>query len=202
MMGRKDPLLLKNDPRYSKYTVGDWSYGAPDIVYWDAGAALTIGRFCQFARNSTIFLGGEHHVDWVTTYPFPLIMKSAAHLSGYPYSKGDVHIGHDVWVGEGALILSGITIGNGAVIASRSIVTKDVAPFSIMAGNPARAIRSRFPEHLIGALEEIAWWNWPLPKIQQALPLLLSSDIQQFVDTYAVDVRQGHAGGAAGSVSD
>ena len=172
---------MKANPRYSAFEVGEGSYGYPDVVFYDAGAKLVIGRYCSIAPGVTILLGGEHHLDWVTTYPFSLLVDDAKGLGGYPYTRGDVIIGNDVWIGYDAMILSGIKIGDGAVIAARSVVTKDVEPYSIVAGNPARLLRLRFPEHIIEALREISWWNWPAEKIKEAWPMLQSDRIEEFI---------------------
>jgi acetyltransferase-like isoleucine patch superfamily enzyme len=182
---RKSIYLIDN-VEYKKYEVGEWSYGSPKILSWDEGARLAIGRFCSIADEVTIMLGGEHRTDWVTTYPFSALFEGAKNFSGHPKTKGDVLIGNDVWIGREALILSGVTIGDGAVIAARSLVTKNVAPYSIIGGNPARQIRFRFPEDKVTALLEIAWWDWPLPKIEEAWPLLLSDDINAFIAKYYV----------------
>jgi carbonic anhydrase/acetyltransferase-like protein (isoleucine patch superfamily) len=93
-------------------------------------------------------------------------------------------IGHDVWVGVDALILSGVTIGNGAVIAARSVVTKDVPPYAIVAGSPARVVKYRFDEDTIAVLLAIAWWDWPQAKIEEALPLLMSPNLDTFIRRY------------------
>ena len=129
-------------------------------------------------------LGGNHRVDWVTTYPFNVLFPEAAHFEGHPHSKGDVVIQNDVWIGMGALILSGVTIGNGAVVGARSVVTRSVPPYALAAGNPARVVRLRFSEDQIRQLERIAWWDWPIEKVQEAWPGLLSADIEAFLDRY------------------
>jgi acetyltransferase-like isoleucine patch superfamily enzyme len=177
------PFLTQNEA-YSGYRVGEWSYGSPRIISWGEGATFVIGRFCSVAGGVTILLGGEHRVDWVTTYPFNVLFKEAQGIEGHPKTKGDVTIGNDVWIGTDAFILSGVTVGDGAVIAARSVVTKDVPPYSIVAGNPARVVRYRFSQPLVGSLLRIAWWDWPLPKIVEALPLLLSHDVEAFVAAY------------------
>lgn len=176
--------FLSNAPRYEPFEVGQWSYGEPEVVYWEAGAHLTIGRFCSIAGGVTIFLGGEHHPEWVSTYPFSLAFADARALPGYPHTKGDVTIGHDVWIGRDALLLSGITVGHGAVIGAGSVVTRDVEPYSISAGNPARHLRHRFPPETIRALLRIAWWDWPLEDIREAWPLLQSADVAAFVQRH------------------
>jgi acetyltransferase-like isoleucine patch superfamily enzyme len=177
--------LLSENPRYSRFQVGEWSYGEPDVVYWDAGADLRIGRFTSIAPGVTILLGGEHHLEWVTSYPFPLLFADAQRLPGYPYSSGDVSIGNDVWIGQDVLILSGVTIGDGAVIGAGSVVAHDVEPFSIWVGNPARFVRRRFPPETIAALQRIAWWDWPIERVKEAWPLLCSADVDDFVQQYA-----------------
>lgn len=103
-------------------------------------------------------------------------------ISGHPHCKGDVIIGNDVWIGNNALILSGVTVGNGAVIASKAVVTKDVPPYSIVAGNPGRIVRHRFAPAIIKRLEEIKWWDWPIEKIRQVIPLLCSDFIDKFLE--------------------
>jgi carbonic anhydrase/acetyltransferase-like protein (isoleucine patch superfamily) len=108
----------------------------------------------------------------------------AKQLPGYPFSKGNVSIGNDVWIGYDALILSGVTIGDGAVIAARSVVTKDIEPFSIVAGVPARHIRYRFSEEIIASLQEISWWNWPREKVDSAMHLIQSSDVDGFIKRF------------------
>ncbi len=182
--------LMSINPEYAKYQIGRWTYGKPTIVSWDDKTKLIIGNFCSFADGVTILLGGEHRIDWVTTYPFNNYFSEASEIIGHPSSKGDVIIGNDVWIGYEALIRSGVRIGNGAVIGARSIVTKDVEPYSIVAGNPCRHIRFRFPEPTIQELEAIAWWDLPLEEIKKAIPLLLSSDIQSFTDHYQHTLRE------------
>jgi acetyltransferase-like isoleucine patch superfamily enzyme len=164
-----------------------WTYGRPRIIYAGDGARLRIGRFCSIAPDVLISLGGEHHTEWITTYSFSLLFDEAADLPGYPMTRGDVAIGNDVWIGQGACILSGVTVGDGAVIAARTVIAKDVDPYSIVGGSPARLVRYRFPEAAITSLLELAWWNWSLPQIKQAWPLLMSGDIEMFISKYGVD---------------
>jgi acetyltransferase-like isoleucine patch superfamily enzyme len=170
--------------KITKYEIGEWSYGKPRVISWGEGTTLTIGNFCSIAEGVVILLGGEHNTNWITTYPFNTLFEEANHISGHPKSKGNVTIGNDVWIGMDALILSGVTIGNGAVIAARSVVTRDVSAFSIVAGNPARFIQLRFQESIVNALNEICWWDWPMEKIQEAWPLLMSNQLDDFVARY------------------
>ena len=122
-------------------------------------------------------------MDWVTTYPVNILF-GGERVPGLPTTKGDVVIGNDVWIGQDVLILSGVQIGNGAVIAARSVVKEDVLPYLILAGNPAQHIKFRFSKSVIHDLLNIAWWNWPFSKLEEAWPLLLSSDIEAFIDKY------------------
>ncbi|WP_157277721.1 CatB-related O-acetyltransferase [Paenibacillus taiwanensis] len=174
-------IFMNQDVRYAAYSIGDFTYGEPDVLSWGEDASLTIGKFCSIASRVTIMLGGEHNVDWVSTYPFNPIFPQAQAYLGHPKTKGNVIIGHDVWLGIDSYILSGVTIGNGAVVSARSLVTKDVPPYAIVGGNPARIIRYRFSDEQIEELEAIAWWNWPLHRIFSALPLLLSNQMDQFI---------------------
>jgi virginiamycin A acetyltransferase len=175
----------RDDPQYSRFDIGPWTYGRP-LVLSARGetATLRIGSFCSIADEVTIMLGGNHRVDWVTTYPFNVLFPEAARFEGHPVSKGDVVVGHDVWIGTGALILSGVTLGNGAVVGARSVVTRPVPAYAVAAGNPARVIRLRFSEDQIRRLEHIAWWDWPIEKVQAAWPWLLAPDVDAFLARY------------------
>jgi acetyltransferase-like isoleucine patch superfamily enzyme len=177
------PLTAKL-PHYAEHAIGEWTYGEPTILSWDSNTRLRIGKFCSIAADVTIILGGEHRVDWVTTYPFNAIFERAGSFEGHPSSKGDIQIGNDVWIGLGATILSGVTIGDGAVIGARSVVSRNVAPYAIVAGNPAIQRRLRFDQDVVEALQRIAWWDWPLDRIREAWPLLLSPDIRKFIARY------------------
>jgi len=155
--------------------------GYLDIRAWNEGATLKIGAFCSFGPGAKIFLGGEHRVDWVTTYAFNFLWQSGRHLTGHPKTKGDVIIGNDVWIGTEAMIMSGVKIGDGAVVGARSLVAQDIEPYAIYAGNPARLVRKRFDDATIQHLLELEWWNFSDEEIEQLLPLLLNTDIQAFI---------------------
>lgn len=163
------------------FAIGDHSYGRPKVRFPESGVGLTIGRFCSFADKVEILLGGNHRTDWPTTYPFRAFadLWPGAETLGADYhgSRGAVSIGSDVWVGSGAMILSGVTIGHGAAIGARAVVARDVMPYTIVGGNPARAIRARFDAETVAALLETAWWDLPDPDIATLLPLLQSTGV-------------------------
>ena len=163
--------------KYKKYDIGEYTYGRPK-VFGDE-ATLKIGKFCSIAMGTTIYLGAEHHLEWVSTYPFFAKFEKAKHTSNT--TKGNVTIGNDVWIGDGALILSGVTIGDGAVIGARAVVTKNVKPYEIVGGNPAKHIRFRFSEEQIEKLLKIKWWDWDIKKIEANFDLILSDDIDKFI---------------------
>lgn len=179
-------FLMKNNKDYYKFEIGEGTYGKPKILSWNEGTTLKIGKYCSIAEGVTILLGGEHRIDWVTAYPFSTLIQEAKLIQGHPRSKGDVTIGNDVWIGREVLILSGVNIGNGAVIGARSVVIKDVEAYSITSGNPAKHIKWRFDETTIEKLQKISWWDWPYSKILEALPLLLSDKIEDFLKAYRI----------------
>ena len=136
---------------------------------------VKIGKYCSIANNVVMDTGMQLHTDWVTT------SSLSFHFSGKltdGFSKGDIEIGNDVWIGEGALIMSGIRIHDGAVVAARAVVTHDVPPYSIVGGVPARVIRCRFPDSWIKKLLMLKWWDWPDEKVKARMPLLLSPDVE------------------------
>ncbi len=168
------------------FEFGEFTYGAPAIHWLGEKARLKIGRYCSIASGVHIYLGGNHRTDWVTTYPFPAppinqLFPGAETISGHPATKGDVIIGNDVWLANHAVILSGVTIGDGAAIGANTIVTRDVDPYTIVAGNPARFIRKRFSETQREALLEIRWWDWDMERVRQFVPLLCSGRIDEFI---------------------
>jgi len=167
--------------RYPNYEIGTGTYGMPLVHDLNEGTTLCIGAYTSIASNVQIFLGGNHRTDWVSSYPFPAFFTEAGHIKNFDVSRGDVVIGSDVWLCANCTILSGVTIGHGAVIASGAIVSRDVAPYSVVAGNPARHVRWRFEEAVRFALLETAWWTWSEDEIKQILDKLCSSNLDEFL---------------------
>jgi acetyltransferase-like isoleucine patch superfamily enzyme len=170
----------------SPVKVGRHTYGHELLAVrdWGQGSMLTIGSFCSIADRCVVFLGGNHRTDWITTFPFPFFAErwpSAEGIAGHPATNGDVSIGNDVWIGSNATILSGVTVGDGAVVAANACVTRDVPPYAIVAGNPARVVRHRFAPEVVEALLAIRWWDWSDERIAASLPLLCSGDVTAFV---------------------
>ena len=182
-------LYTKNAvPPQHAVAVGEFTYGSPRILDWGEGARVEIGKFCSIADNVTILLGGNHRMDWVTTYPFPAIKEwGAGGISGHPSTNGDVLIGNDVWIASHATILSGVRIGDGAVIGSYAVVTRDVDPYTVVAGNPAKAVKKLFEEETIRRLLETRWWEWPVSRIKENMHLLCSPDVEGLLSVAAVD---------------
>lgn len=180
----KGIYITKKVLKYPNFTIGERTYGKPEVYFADSGSLLVIGNYCSISERVKIFLGGNHRVEWVSTYPFSEfqdIFKNGKSIKGHPATKGNVNIGNDVWIGYGVTILSGVTIGDGAVIAANSSVAKNVNAYEIVAGNPAKPIKKRFDEATIAALLRIKWWNWDEKKINQNLPLICSNNIAAFL---------------------
>jgi acetyltransferase-like isoleucine patch superfamily enzyme len=166
------------------FEIGDYTYGRPKVRFPESGAKLSIGRFGSIADDVNIMLGGNHRTDYVTTYPFgamTAIWPEAAGRQDFAVSRGDVSIGHDVWLGSGCMIMSGVTIGHGAVVAARAVVTRDVEPYAIVGGNPAKLIRMRFDPPIITRLLATRWWDLSREQIANLIPLLQSDDIGAFL---------------------
>jgi len=169
------------------WEIGKYSYGNPQVISYGNSGKLKIGNYCSIADGVTIFLGGDHRTDWATTFPFTIFKRKwpqGAKISGHPATKGDIVIGHDVWIGHSATILSGVTIGHGAVVANHAVVMADVPDYGIAIGNPARTFKKRFSDEVIARLLRLQWWNWTDEEIGEALPLMLSQDIELFLETY------------------
>lgn len=177
--------------RPGQIVIGAHGYGRPKVRFAESGARLVIGRYGSIADGVEILLGGNHRLDWATTYPFPAFPEQWPEIAGHggtDTTRGDVLIGHDVWLGSQCLVLSGVTIGHGAVVGARAVVTRDVAPYAIVAGNPAREIGRRFSDAQIAALLASRWWALPEARIRTLLPLLMSGRIEELVAAISPEV--------------
>lgn len=183
--------FLKNIITNPNIIVGDYTYydDFEDVYNFEKnvkyhfdfiGDRLVIGKFCMIASDVTFIMnGGNHLTEAVSTYPFAIFGESWANAmqwKSYP-SKGDTIVGNDVWIGHRATIMPGVTIGDGAIIGTGATVVKDVPPYTIVGGNPAREIRKRFSETEIEQLLEIKWWDWKPEKISQHVRQLTGGDV-------------------------
>lgn len=176
-------------PEESYVEIGDFTYGKANVLGYVGGVKCKIGKFCSIADGVKLVLAMEHRPDWNTTYPFNIFFPEYKHIEGHPASKGDIIIGNDVWIGMDAKILSGVTIGDGAVIATNSLVTKDVEPYTIVGGNPAKEIKKRFSEDIISKFIEMKWWNWSYEKIEKVIPLLQSEKFDELYKYYLENIQ-------------
>jgi len=170
----------KDFPKYKKYKIGDYTYGEPIVIErW--GGDLQIGRFCSISPEAVIMLGGNHRSDWITTYPFMSFYKEFNDINGCPEASDKTAIGNDVWIAKDALILPGVSIGDGAVIGARTVVSKNVEPYCIFVGNPGRVAKKRFNDDVIAKLLEIRWWDWDMNRIKENVRLLCSDNMDAFI---------------------
>ena len=163
--------------------MGRESYAAPRVMKFkgDTGRVI-IGNFASIAPDAEFYVGGLHRTEWVSQYGLRAMLDlPGAYEDGFPYGRGDIHVGHDTWVTNRTTVLSGVTIGDGAVVGTGAVVTKDVAPYAIVAGNPAREVGRRFTEEQAAALQRIAWWDWPVETIKERVALLASPDVDGFI---------------------
>ena len=182
--------FLKNIIKNPNIKVGDYTYydDFENVANFEknvkyhfdfVGDKLIIGKFCMIASAVTFIMNGANHLtDAISSYPFAIFGKDwqgAMDGKSYPL-KGDTIIGNDVWIGYNATLMPGVRIGDGAIIASNATVTKNVAPYSIVGGNPAKLIRKRFSDSDIQTLLELRWWNWPIEQITENLNLLTGED--------------------------
>lgn len=171
--------------------IGRHTYGQNCIrtLEWGEGAQLYIGNYCSIAANLLVFLGGNHRTDWISTYPFMVKTEhfpNAAGIQGHPQTNGDVVIGNDVWIGSNVTIMSGVRIGDGAVIAATSNVVKDVEPYTIVGGNPAKPLKKRFDDIVIKKLLRLKWWDKTDVEVNEISPLLCSNNLEGLFERYAL----------------
>lgn len=172
--------------KFNESALGDYSYvvNDSDVIY------TTIGKFCSIAAHTRIN-PGNHPMERVTQAHFTY--RASSYFDGEEDEEAffdwrrsfPVSIGHDVWIGHGAIILPGRKIGTGAVIAAGSVVTKDVAPYTIVAGVPAKPIRCRFPPPIADQIEALGWWDWDHDKLHQALPDFRALSVEEFLERYS-----------------
>ena len=181
-------VFLKNIIKNPNILVGDYTYyHEPDdasefeknvLYHFDhIGDKLIIGKFTQIAAKTKFLMNGaNHYLGGYSSFPFILFKSYWEAVPEMDASRGDTIIGNDVWIGNGAIIMPGVKIGDGAVIGTNACVTKDVEPYSIIGGNPAKLIRKRFDEETISFLLDLAWWNWPIEKISANVLNIMNAD--------------------------
>jgi len=170
----KDAFLDKENIQ-----VGVGTYGVPRLLGFTKRESLVIGKYCSFARDVT-FAFNVHHAKWLASYPLEMYFTQGR-SSESSYSKGSLVIGNDVWIGHVAFIMSGITIGDGAVVGACSVVTKDIPPYAIVVGNPAKVAGYRFDNRQIEFFLKTKWWDWSEEKIGRFMKILCSGNFDEFV---------------------
>lgn len=190
----KRTCFLKNVITRPNIIVGDYSYYDDNennvynfeknvLYHFDfLNDKLIIGKFCQIASGVQFLMNGMFHIqDAFSTYPFAIFSSECKEK--YPKNikfpfKGDTVLGNDVWIGVNATIMPGIKIADGAIIGANSLVTKDIGPYEIWGGNPAKLIRKKFGDDIISILLKLEWWNWDINKIMENVKILISNDIE------------------------
>jgi virginiamycin A acetyltransferase len=192
MAGFPQVCYIKNVVTRPNIVIGDYTYSDdPDdpegfernVLYHFPfiGDKLIIGKFCALAKGVKFIMNGANHkISGFSTYPFQIFgngwEKVMPQPGDLPY-RGDTVVGNDVWIGYDALIMPGVKIGDGAIVATRSVVVSDVPPYTIVGGNPAKVIKQRFPDDTVAALLEIAWWHWDIEKITRHLDKIVAADL-------------------------
>lgn len=194
--GYATSCFIKNVIKAPNINVGDYTYYDDDkdptgfeknnvlFNYPVFGDKLIIGKFCQIASGTQFIMGAANHrLRSATTYPFNIMSEAWAeiapvHLSQLPH-KGDTVIGNDVWFGRNCVVMPGVKIGDGAIVAAHSVVTKDVEPYSVVGGNPARFIKKRFDDKLTELLLRFKWWDLPPDELAEVMPLLCDADLEK-----------------------
>lgn len=186
--GVKRTILLKNIIKNPNIKIGDFTYyDDPEDVnnfeknvlyHFDfIGDQLICGKFCQIAANVKFIMNGANHdLNGFSSFPFVIFREYLADFELISASKGNTVIGNDVWLGYNSTIMPGLKVGDGSIIATNSLVTKDIEPYSIVAGNPAQVIRKRFDDDTIKFLLDLRWWDWPIEKIVKNVKFIMSAD--------------------------
>lgn len=174
------PTIIVGDYTYYDDPRGPERFEDHVLYHFDfIGDRLIIGKYCSIAAETTFIMnGGNHITTWLTTYPFPIFREGweTADPSEWP-NRGDTHVGNDVWLGHRSTIMPGVTVGDGAIVASAAVVTRDVEPYTIVGGNPAAVIRSRFDADTVERLLAIAWWDWDAEKVTRNVRAICSADV-------------------------
>lgn len=192
----KTSCFIKNVVKAPNIIVGDYTY-YDDCVdptgfeknnvlfnYPEFGDKLIIGKYCALAQGVKFIMGAANHrLSSITTYPFSVMggawsQNAPPHLSQLP-KKGDTVVGNDVWIGRESVIMPGVKIGDGAIIAAYSVVAKDVEPYCVVGGNPAKLIKKRFEDELVRLLLKFRWWDLPADEVSELVPLLCDDDIER-----------------------
>ena len=193
--GDRETVYLKNVVTDPNIIVGDWTmyndfvndprqFERNNVLYHYPvnHDRLVIGKFCSIACGARfLFTSANHSLRSLSTYPFPLFFEEwgldKADVTDAWDNRGDIVVGNDVWIGYEAVVLSGVTIGDGAIIGTRAVVTKDVPPYTIIGGVPARPIRKRFDDRTIAVLLRLRWWDWPRERIARNISAIQAGRI-------------------------
>lgn len=192
----KETIYLKNVIKNPNITVGEYTmyndfvndptlFEKNNVLYHYPinQDKLVIGKYCSIACGAKfLFTSANHTMSSLSTYPFPLFWEEwdlgPEHVREAWDNKGDIVIGNDVWIGYEAVIMSGVHIGDGAIIGTRAVVTKDVPPYTIVGGVPAKVIKKRYDEDKILKLLSMKWWDWPREKVRESLPFLMKGQLE------------------------
>jgi len=163
------------------------------LPYEEGADKLIIGSFCSIGSGAAFIMAGNqgHRSEWISTFPFYWMPEEPAFAgaqNGYQ-AAGDTVIGNDVWIGSEAIVMPGVRIGDGAVIGTRALVTRDVEPYAIIGGNPAKMIRKRFDDRRIEMLAEIQWWNWSSEQLKAVMPLMTSANVEALFEYWQKHIR-------------
>lgn len=186
----KETIFLKHFIHNPNIIVGDYTYyndanNPEKFEYENVRGAyfvkLIIGKFCAIAMGTSFITDDMNHpMDGFSTYPF-FIFENWNDYTPSPDKRRDTVIGNDVWFGTNSTILPGVNIGDGAIIGACSVVAKDVPPYSIVVGNPAKIVRYRFPDEIVEQLLEIKWWDWNYDKITRNIPVIVGANIEKLI---------------------
>lgn len=201
----KQLIFLKNIIEAKNIFVGDYTYfddrkhdplkfEENNVLYnYDLDRVkLVIGKFCAIASDTRFLMTGDHKLDAISTYPFIIFQEgweNAFDYNEFPV-KGDIIVGHDVWFGYNSFVKGGVNIGHGAIVAANAVVVKDVPPYAIVAGNPAKVVKMRFDDKTVKKLLQISWWDWSIQHITEHLSVICDAEVDRLVDIYYTKIIQ------------